>query len=93
MTRDNNFVGEFHLDEIPPAPRGVPQIEISFNINANEILDVSAQDKSTGRFIQTTITNEEGRLSQMEINRVVQVAEVYWDEDEENRRRSRPRMV
>ena len=93
MTRDNNFVGEFHLDEIPPAPRGVPQIEISFNINANEILDVSAQDKSTGRFIQTTITNEEGRLSQMEINRVVQVAEVYWDEDEENRRRSRPRVV
>merc|ERR1719171_2276162 len=64
MTKDNNLLGKFHLDGIPPAPRGVPQIEVTFDIDANGILNVSAQDKSTGKANQITITNEKGRLSQ-----------------------------
>merc|ERR1712157_109304 len=66
MTKDNNLLGKFHLDGIPPAPRGVPQIEVTFDIDANGILNVSAQDKSTGKSNQITITNEKGRLSQAE---------------------------
>merc|ERR1711918_30655 len=72
MTKDNNLLGKFHLDGIPPAPRGVPQIEVTFDIDANGILNVSAQDKSTGKSNQITITNEKGRLSQAEIDRMVQ---------------------
>merc|ERR1711904_321154 len=82
MTEDNNLLGKFHLDGIPPAPRGVPQIEITFDIDANGILNVSAQDKSTGKSNQITITNEKGRLSQSEIDRMVQEAERYRAEDE-----------
>lgn len=69
MTKDNNLLGKFHLDGIPPAPRGVPQITVTFDIDANGILNVSAQDKSTGKSQQITITNEKGRLSQAEIDR------------------------
>merc|ERR1739848_846945 len=69
MTKDNTLLGKFHLDGIPPAPRGVPQIEVTFDIDANGILNVSAQDKSTGKANQITITNEKGRLSQSEIDR------------------------
>merc|ERR1719324_1220133 len=75
MTKDNNLLGKFHLDGIPPAPRGVPQIEVTFDIDANGILNVSAQDKSTGKSNQITITNEKGRLSQAEIDRMVSEAE------------------
>merc|ERR1711979_165273 len=82
MTKDNNLLGKFHLDGIPPAPRGVPQIEVTFDIDANGILNVSAQDKSTGKSNQITITNEKGRLSQAEIDRMVQEAEKYRNEDE-----------
>merc|ERR1712144_179300 len=82
MTKDNNLLGKFHLDGIPPAPRGVPQIEVTFDIDANGILNVSAQDKSTGKSNQITITNEKGRLSQSEIDRMVQEAEKYRAEDE-----------
>merc|ERR1711861_118506 len=82
MTKDNNLLGKFHLDGIPPAPRGVPQIEVTFDIDANGILNVSAQDKSTGKSNQITITNEKGRLSQSEIDRMVQEAEKYRQEDE-----------
>merc|ERR550534_106896 len=82
MTKDNNLLGKFHLDGIPPAPRGVPQIEVTFDIDANGILNVSAQDKSTGKSNQITITNEKGRLSQSEIDRMVQEAEKYKAEDE-----------
>merc|ERR1711909_241334 len=71
----------FHLDGIPPAPRGVPQVEVTFDIDANGILNVSAQDKSTGKSNQITITNEKGRLSQAEIDRMVQEAEKYASED------------
>merc|ERR1711918_287902 len=82
MTKDNNLLGKFHLDGIPPAPRGVPQIEVTFDIDANGILNVSAQDKSTGKSNQITITNEKGRLSQSEIDRMVQEAEKFRAEDE-----------
>jgi len=85
MTKDNNLLGKFHLDGIPPAPRGVPQIEVTFDIDANGILNVSAQDKSTGKSNQITITNEKGRLSQAEIDRMVQEAEKYRAEDELNK--------
>merc|ERR1712134_125305 len=81
MTKDNNLLGKFHLDGIPPAPRGVPQIEVTFDIDANGILNVSAADKSTGKSQSITITNEKGRLSQAEIDRMVQEAEQYADED------------
>jgi len=85
MTKDNNILGKFHLDGIPPAPRGVPQIEVTFDIDANGILNVSAQDKSTGKSNQITITNEKGRLSQAEIDRMVQEAEKFKDEDDANK--------
>ncbi|ESO97876.1 hypothetical protein LOTGIDRAFT_181897 [Lottia gigantea] len=81
MTKDNNLMGRFELMGIPPAPRGVPQIEVTFNIDANGILNVSAEDKSTGKSNQITITNHRGRLSQAEIDRLVQEAEKFKDED------------
>merc|ERR1712182_9336 len=87
MTKDNNLLGKFNLDGIPPAPRGVPQIEVTFDIDANGILNVSAQDKSTGKANQITITNEKGRLSQSEIDRMVQEAEKYREEDEQNKQK------
>merc|ERR1712167_320636 len=85
MTKDNNLLGKFHLDGIPPAPRGVPQIEVTFDIDANGILNVSAQDKSTGK--QNQITNEKGRLSQADIDRMVNEAEKYAAEDESNKQK------
>jgi L1 cell adhesion molecule like protein len=87
MTKDNNLLGKFHLDGIPPAPRGVPQVEVTFDIDANGILNVSAQDKSTGKSNQITITNEKGRLSQSEIDRMVSEAEKYRAEDEANKQK------
>merc|ERR1719502_2531548 len=87
MTKDNNLLGKFHLDGIPPAPRGVPQIEVTFDIDANGILNVSAQDKSTGKSNQITITNEKGRLSQSEIDRMVSEAEKFRAEDEQNKQK------
>jgi len=87
MTKDNHLLGKFHLEGIPPAPRGVPQIEIAYDIDANGILNVSAQDKSTGRSNQIQIENEKGRLSQDEIERMVAEAEKYKAEDETNRQK------
>merc|ERR1711882_16532 len=72
MAADNKLLGQFQLVGIPPAPRGVPQVEVTFDIDANGIVNVSAQDKSTGKSNQITITNEKGRLSQAEIDRMVQ---------------------
>merc|ERR1712087_950305 len=69
MTKDNNSLGKFHLDGIPPAPRGVPQIEVTFDVDANGILIVSAQDKASGKSQKITITNEKGRLSKEEIEK------------------------
>ncbi|KAI9595467.1 70 kDa heat shock protein 3 [Syncephalis fuscata] len=81
-TKDNNMLGKFELSGIPPAPRGVPQIEVVFDIDANGILNVSASDKTTGRTNQITITNDKGRLSKEDIERMVSDAEKYKAEDE-----------
>jgi len=85
MTRDNNLLGTFQLEGIPPAPRGVPQIEVSFDLDANGILMVRAEDKSTGKSDSITITNDKGRLSKEEIERMVQEAEKFAEEDEKVR--------
>ncbi|KAK0459654.1 heat shock cognate 70 [Desarmillaria tabescens] len=81
-TKDNNLLGKFELSGIPPAPRGVPQIEVTFDIDANGILNVSASDKTTGKSNRITITNDKGRLSKEEIERMVNEAEKYKAEDE-----------
>ena len=82
MTKDNSLLGKFSLDGIPPAPRGVPQVEVSFDIDANGILNVSASDKATGKANQITITNDKGRLSKEDIERMVSEAEQNKSEDE-----------
>mmetsp|Transcript_4188 Transcript_4188/g.4126 ORF Transcript_4188/g.4126 Transcript_4188/m.4126 type:complete len:653 (-) Transcript_4188:8341-10299(-) len=81
-TKDNNLLGKFELSGIPPAPRGVPQIEVTFDIDANGILNVSALEKGTGKTQKITITNDKGRLSKEEIERMVSEAEKYKEEDE-----------
>lgn len=81
MTKDNNMLGKFELTNIPPAPRGVPQIEVAFDLDANGILKVSASDKGTGKAESITITNDKGRLSQEEIERMVAEAEEFAEED------------
>lgn len=85
MTCDNNLLGKFNLDNLPPMPRGVPQIDVSFDIDANGILNVSAVEKSTGRENKITITNDKGRLSQADIDRMVAEAEKYKQQDEANK--------
>ncbi|XP_040046662.2 heat shock 70 kDa protein 1-like [Gasterosteus aculeatus] len=87
MTKDNNLLGKFDLTGIPPAPRGVPQIEVTFDVDANGILNVSAVDKSTGKENKITITNDKGRLSKEEIERMVQDADKYKAEDDLQRDR------
>jgi len=82
MTKDNHMLGKFNLDGVPPAPRGVPQIEVTFDIDANGILNVSAVDKSTGKSSKITITNDKGRLSKEDIEKLVKDAEKYKAEDE-----------
>merc|ERR1711953_1033032 len=82
MTKDNNILGKFDLTGIPPAPRGVPQIEVTFDIDANGILNVSAADKSTGKENKITITNDKGRLSKDDIEKMVNDAEKFKAEDE-----------
>jgi L1 cell adhesion molecule like protein len=86
-TKDNNLLGKFELSGIPPAPRGVPQISVCFDIDANGILNVSAEDKTTGQKNKITITNDKGRLSKEEIERMVQEAEKYKAEDEEHKKK------
>ena len=87
LTRDNNILGKFELSGIPPAPRGTPQIEVTFDVDANGILNVSAADKSTGKSQKITITNDKGRLSKDDIERMVAEAEKYKDEDEKEAKR------
>ncbi|PKY44273.1 heat shock protein 70 [Rhizophagus irregularis] len=81
MTKENNLLGKFELTGIPPAPRGIPQIEVTFEIDTNGILKVSAADKNTGNSESITIINDKGRLSQEEINRMVEEAEQFVEED------------
>jgi len=87
MTKDNNLLGKFQLSGIPPAPRGVPQIEVSFDIDANSILNVSAVEKSSGKKQNIVITNDKDRLSKEEIDRMVADAEKYKGEDDAQKER------
>ena len=87
FTRDCNQLGKFDLSGIPPMPRGVPQIEITYDVDANGILNVSACEKSTGKSHKITITNDKGRLSQADIDRMVEEAEKFKEEDEKHRLR------
>jgi len=87
MTKDNHLLGKFELTGIPPAPRGVPQIEVTFDVDANGILNVSAVDKSTGKENKITITNDKGRLSKEEIERMVQDAEKFKADDDKQKER------
>ncbi|OLL26648.1 glucose-regulated [Neolecta irregularis DAH-3] len=87
LTKDNNFLGKFELGGIPPAPRGVPQIAVTFEIDANGILKVTAEDKAAGNTESITITNDKGRLSKEEIERMVTEAEEFAEEDKQNRER------
>jgi heat shock protein 5 len=81
MTKDNHLLGKFELTGIAPAPRGVPQIEVSFQIDSNGMLQVTAADKATGKSEKVTITTEKGRLSEQEIQRMIEEAEQYAEED------------
>merc|ERR1719424_1330611 len=87
MTKDNHLLGKFELDGIPPAPRGVPQIDVSFEIDANGILQVGAEDKGTGKAEKITITAEKGRLTEEEIERMVREAEEFAEEDQKVKER------
>ncbi|CAJ1029896.1 putative Hsp70 protein/MreB/Mbl protein [Leishmania utingensis] len=87
MTKDNRLLGKFELSGIPPAPRGVPQIEVAFDVDENSILQVTASDKSSGKREEITITNDKGRLSEEEIERMVREAEEFEDEDRKVRER------
>jgi endoplasmic reticulum chaperone BiP len=81
MVKDNHQLGKFELSGIPPAPRGVPQIEVTFEVDSNGLLQVSAQDKGTGKSQKVAISAERGRLSQEQIERMVQEAEQFAEED------------
>lgn len=87
MTKDNHQLGKFELSGIPPAPRGVPQIEVTFEVDVNGILQVSAKDKGSGVAEKITITAEKGRLSEEEIERMVQEAEEFAEEDKLQKKR------
>merc|ERR1711996_44381 len=82
MTKDNHLLGSFNLEGIPPAPRGTPQIEVTFDIDANGILNVSACDKATSKVEKITITNDKGRLSKDEIEKLVADAEKFKAADD-----------
>lgn len=93
MTKDNRKLGQFELTGIPSAPRGTPQIEVTFEVDANAILNVGAEEKGSGSKERITITNDKGRLSQEEIERMVQEAEEYAEEDKALRMRIEARFV
>ena len=81
FTKDNNLLGSFHLDGIPPMPRGQPQIEVSFDIDANGIMNISAEEKTTKKTNNITITNDKGRLSKEQIEEMIKKAEEYKEAD------------
>ena len=82
LTKDNTLLGKFQLEGIPPMPRGMPQIEVVFDMDANGILNVSASEKSSGKSEKITITNDKGRLSKEDIERMVEESEKYKAEDD-----------
>jgi L1 cell adhesion molecule like protein len=81
FTKDNNLLGSFHLDGIPPMPRGQPQIEVSFDVDANGIMNITAEEKTTKKTNNITITNDKGRLSKEQIDEMIKKAEEYKEED------------
>merc|ERR1719482_1566593 len=87
MTKDNHLLGKFDLTGIPPAPRGQPQIEVTFEIDSNGILNVGAEDKGTGKAEKITITNDKGRLTEDQIEKMIKEAEQYADEDKKVKER------
>merc|ERR1712037_54530 len=87
MTKDNHLLGKFELGGIPPAPRGQPQIEVTFEIDSNGILNVGAEDKATGKSEKITITNDKGRLTEEQIEKMIKEAEQYADEDKKVKER------
>merc|ERR1712023_338299 len=87
MTKDNHQLGKFDLTGIPPAPRGQPQIEVTFEIDSNGILIVGAEDKGTGKSEKITITNDKGRLTEEQIERMIKEAEEFAEEDKKVRER------
>ena len=87
LTRDNNMLGKFQLDGIPPAPRGTPQIDVVFDLDANGVLNVNATDKAGGKSNKITITNDKGRLSKDDIDRMVAEAEKYREDDRRQKER------
>lgn len=91
MTKDNNVLGKFELCGIPPAPRGVPKIDVTFDMDANGILNVTAKEESTGKSKNITIKNDKGRLSQADIDQMVSDAERYKDEDDRQREKVQAR--
>merc|ERR1712151_616477 len=92
MTKDNHQLGKFELGGIPPAPRGQPQIEVTFEIDSNGILNVGAEDKGTGKSEKITITNDKGRLTEEQIEKMIKDAEMFADEDKKVRERVDARM-
>lgn len=82
MTKDNHLLGKFNLEGIPPARRGVPQIVVTFDIDSNNILNVTAEEKSSGKTQNITITNDKGRLSDEEVERLIKEAEKFKAADE-----------
>jgi len=87
MTKDNHLLGKFDLTGLPPAPRGTPQIEVTFDVDANGILNVSAVEKGSGKSEKITITNDKGRLSKEDIEKMVNEAEAFKDQDEKQKER------
>jgi L1 cell adhesion molecule like protein len=81
FTRDCNLLGKFQLEGIPPAPRGVPQIEVTFDVDANGIMNITAEEKTTKKTNNITITNDKGRLSKEQIEEMIKKAEEYKEED------------
>ncbi|WP_411025216.1 Hsp70 family protein, partial [Salmonella sp. s54836] len=86
-TKDNHLLGKFDLNGIPPAPRGVPQVEVTFEIDANGILKVSAEDKATGSKEAITITNDQNRLSPEDIDKMIKESEIFAEDDKKERDR------
>merc|ERR1719498_626981 len=87
MTKDNHALGQFDLSGIPPAPRGQPQLEVTFEIDSNGILNVGAEDKGTGKGEKITITNDQGRLTEEQIEQMIKDSEQFADEDKKVKER------